>query len=109
MPIEPVTSRGIGALLREGTSYRETKSEIRSTKSETNPKSKKQIRNEERNWCLSQAAVPVISSFGFRICFGFRVSDFGFPIEPSASRGQLPDFDSAGGDGVQPPRRQPLV
>ena len=46
------------------------KSEIRSTKSETNPKS--EARNPKREICFG------FSDFGFRICFGFRISDFGF-------------------------------
>src|SRR4051794_39404007 len=35
----------------------------------------------DRNRSLARAAVSVISSFGFRVCFGFRASDFGFPAQ----------------------------
>ncbi|HZL34085.1 MAG TPA: hypothetical protein VFC78_02170 [Tepidisphaeraceae bacterium] len=49
------------------------KSEIRSTKSETNP-------NEESGKFEGRfgGIFFEVSSFGFWVCFGFRASDFGF-------------------------------
>jgi 4-amino-4-deoxy-L-arabinose transferase-like glycosyltransferase len=60
--------------------YLARKSEIRNPKSETNPKS--EIRNPKqkpgRNTTNGSPGLRLLSSFGFRICFGFRISDFGF-------------------------------
>src|SRR6266545_3807783 len=62
------------------------KSEIRNSKSETNPKSEPENRRSAgvspASWRLGSGrdarAPGPFFFFGFRICFGFRVSDFGF-------------------------------
>jgi len=54
------------------------KSEIRNPKSETNSKFENEFQNA---WpCRMNFAVPrfEFSAFPIRICFGFRISDFGF-------------------------------
>src|SRR5437867_6280575 len=52
------------------------KCEIRSSKSETNPNKAEQALTKTAGPCGS-----VIALFRFRICFGFRASDFGFCIQ----------------------------
>jgi hypothetical protein len=56
------------------------KSEIRSTKSETNPKGAK--KKEANAWARAGDRAVSFSNFSvfssFRACFGFRISDFEF-------------------------------
>src|ERR1035437_3410405 len=63
------------------TKCRSLKSEIRSPKPETNPKGGKGKKCKTRQaWhCLEPSA------FEFRICFGFRASDFGFLSPPGCA------------------------
>src|SRR5436305_8831721 len=49
----------------------EKKAEIRMSKSETNPKPKEE----------NAAGRGRVFFFGFRVCFGFRYSGFGFPAQ----------------------------
>jgi len=58
---------------------RDTKSEIRNPKSETNSNERMK---EIQNGLSASTSVPVspFPFLNFSLCFGFRVSDFGFSV-----------------------------
>jgi hypothetical protein len=59
------------------------KSEILNPKTEGSPKS--EIRTGNRSRSEPAPRQTLLSAFGFRISFGFRPSDFGFPFSPPSS------------------------
>jgi hypothetical protein len=70
------------------------KSEIRISKSETNSKDWKSENSSLPGW---RGSIRFPTFHRFRICFGFRYSDFGFPIlaflfHPGASLHSASDF-----------------